>query len=768
MQVGETGAKVVEPLGLAECAPNVETVAQQTDAPLDMDVALEVPEVPPQKSDEAARDLESHQTYIYELEAEKDMEEVTLSSTNLFPETGVVCIISLLALVWIFVVLVTSVVIHGDYPTTYLPKTTSGHTLPSSVRPGEHNDSTGPYYCHTVRCLREGDYLRSLMSGFERPCDNFYRHVCDRWSHVASRGIPSEAVSTDTRLQSIMEHTLMSLVQGAGADNVKPASDLLSACHDRTVANSRSVDQVKGLFQTWAIRKWPVGSYDDGRLEDVWSLAGDLLRDLNLAVIAGLTVAFNPTNIKTGIVAFFQADPAPVLYQDDDRDLLITAFREAVTAFGVTDAAHADILVQEAVSSFCILDRVLDIDADTEGAKVSTLWRLDSGYSSLAKAALGPHTFLDVSSPVLLLNTRFLEVYLPTTLRNVSTPPRIFLNHLGFRALVRMAAFLPDSMTALRQLSLLESTGTRALPDQATLCTHVVEQAMPMCLLRALAVPLSRTSEVLWQRRTMLDLQTVFLRGLRRVRWLDELSLYTLSFRLQHWRFDSLYPTDLAWESSPCALVSSARMAPVERFVDAFSQRLRDIPRQLQTGPGWRLAARVAARLYAVIVPLLYTGTVYDREAALDISSDSQRRLDDLRECLLSDWQSVRRRLQSSRLLNAQRWFRDWLLEQAAALHLALYAFRELLHVGRIWGVDFRLANLKHVSSTKLFFLYYAIDHCERSSDAYQRRRMRLRLPPAPLRVILPLRHLRPFAEEFECVRKDLMKADAPCSIFDL
>ncbi|KAL1419369.1 hypothetical protein MTO96_005443 [Rhipicephalus appendiculatus] len=339
-----------------------------------------VPEVPPQKSDEAAHDVESQQTYAYELEAEKDMQDVTLSSTNLFPETGVVCIISLLALVWIFVVLVTSAVIHGDYPTTYPPTTPPWHTPPSSVRPGEHNDSTGPYYCHTVRCLREGDYLRSLMSGFERPCDNFYRHVCDRWSQVVSRGIPAEAVSTDTQLQNRVEHTLLSLVQGSGTGmNVKPASDLLSACQDRTQANSRSVDQVKDLFQKWAIRKWPVGSYDDGRLEDVWSLAGDLLRDLNLAVIAGLTVAFKPTNIKTGIVAFFQADPVPVLHQDDDRDLLTTAFREALTAFGVTDAAHADVLLQEAMSSFSILDSVLDIDTSTEGAKVSTLWRLDSG-----------------------------------------------------------------------------------------------------------------------------------------------------------------------------------------------------------------------------------------------------------------------------------------------------------------------------------------------------------------------------------------------------
>lgn len=652
------------------------------------------------------------------------------------------------------------------------------------------------------------------MNGLERPCDNFYRHVCDRWARVVGRKIPQvpEAVSTDTQLQSRMQDNLMNLVQNLGTGiNVKPASDLLNACQDRTQANSRSVDQVKAIFKKWAIGKWPVGSYDDGRLEDVWSLAGELLRDLNLAVFAGLTVAFNPANTKTGIVTFFQADPLPVLYQDDDRDLITEAFREAVTAFGVTDAAHSDVLVQEALSSFGILHSVLDIDANTEGAKVSTLWRLDSGYSSLANAALGSHTVLDISSPVLLLNTQFLEVYLPAALRNVSTPPRVFLNHLGFRALVRMAAFLPDSLVALRQLSLLESTDVRAPPDYATLCVRAVERAMPMCLLKALAVPLSRTSKAAWQRRSIFDLQTVFLRGLRRVRWIDELSLYTLSFRLQHWRFDSLYPTDLAWDSSPCALISSAHMAPVERLVDAFSQRLRELPRQLQAGPGWRvspplsvwplldlpalavrvphallnaslpsndtlstfqLAARVAARLYATIVPLLYTGTVYDREAALDISSDSQRRLDDLRECLMADWQSVRRRMRLQltpwRVLNAQRWFRDWLLEQAAGLHLALYAFRELMHVGRVWRIDFRLGNLKHVSSTKLFFLYYAIDHCERSSESYQRRRMRMRLPPAPLRVILPLRHLRPFAEEFQCAHRDLMKAEAPCRIFDL
>ncbi|KAK8778681.1 hypothetical protein V5799_019978 [Amblyomma americanum] len=812
----ETSAsQAAKPASLEEVAPadaeakdrsGFRTVAQQTEPPAE-EQAGKLPEIP----GEAAREAESQQLSLVadEKDVEKDMLNMTLSSTNLFPESGVVCIISLLALIWIAIIFVTSTAIHSDNATAF----TSPETPATKVPPNEPNTSLPPYFCHTVRCLREGDYLRSLMDGLERPCDNFYRHVCDRWSRAVGRKHPQvpEAVSTDSQLQSRMQENLVAFVQnlGTGVD-VKPASDLLTACQDRTQANSHSVNQAKDLFRNWAIGKWPLGSYDDGRLDDVWSLAGQLVRDLDLAVFVGMTVAFDPANTKKGIVAFFEAEPLPVLYQDDDRDLVTTALKEALIAFGVTDAAHIDVLAQEVLSAFNVFDGILDIDANNDDAKVSTLFKLDPGFSSMANAALGSHTILDVSSRVLLLNTGFLEIHLPAALRNMSTRPRIFLNHLGFRALVRMAAFLPDSLDSLRQLSLLESTGVRAPPDPLSLCVRALERAMPMCLLKALAVPLSRTGKAVWERRSIFDLETVFLRGLRRIRWIDELSLYTLSFRLQHWRFDALYPTDLAWDSSPCALISSSQTAPIERLVDAFSQRMRELPQQLQTGPDWRsspplsvwpqldlpalavrvpqgllngtlpsndtlstfqLTARVAVRLYAAIVPLLYTGTVFDREAALDISSDSQRRLDDLRECLMADWQSVRRRLHVQqtpwRELNAQRWFRDWLLEQATGLHLAVYAFRELMHVGRVWRVDFRLGNLKYVSSTQLFFLYYALDHCERSSGPYQRRRIRQRRPPAHLRVMLPLRHVSVFAREFQCAHRDLLRAESPCRIFD-
>ncbi|KAH9367968.1 hypothetical protein HPB48_022665 [Haemaphysalis longicornis] len=310
-------------------------------------------------------------------------------------------------------------------------------------------------------------------------------------------------------------------------------------------------------------------------------------------------------------------------------------------------------------------------------------------------------------------------------MRAPSSPPRIFLSHLGFRVLIRMAALLPDSLSSLRQLSQLERPASGV---------YALERAMPMCLLKALAIPMARSGKATWQR-------------------------------------------------------------PLESFVDAFRQRKRSIQQELSSGPGWRvspplsawprldflalavrvpqgvlnasswpsndtlstfqLVARVGSRLYRAIAPLLYPGSIYEREMAVRVTSVAEQCLDGRRECLMSDWQSVRRRLRLQyspwREMNAQRWFRDWLQEQAVGLQLALYAFDELLH---------------HVSSTKLFFYYYAIDHCERSRESYQRRRLRMRLPPAPLRVNLPLRHAKAFAKEFECADKDMIKADNMCKLF--
>ncbi|XP_075543282.1 uncharacterized protein LOC142577712 [Dermacentor variabilis] len=106
------------------------------------------------------------------------------------------------------------------------------------------------------------------------------------------------------------------------------------------------------------------------------------------------------------------------------------------------------------------------------------------------------------------------------------------------------------------------------------------------------------------------------------------------------------------------------------------------------------------------------------------------------------------------------------LLEQTVALMAAYWAFQELLTVKRVWRSDFRFAQLPDLSSDQLFFLYYALDNCERSDDAYQARAFdtRFELPPED-RVNFPLLQMDAFKHAFGCRGRSPMATASQCSV---
>ncbi|KAL3238821.1 hypothetical protein MRX96_021851 [Rhipicephalus microplus] len=72
-----------------------------------------------------------------------------------------------------------------------------------------------------------------------------------------------------------------------------------------------------------------------------------------------------------------------------------------------------------------------------------------------------------------------------------------------------------------------------------------------------------------------------------------------------------------------------------------------------------------------------------------------------------------------------------------------------MLHVKRIWNLDYRLPGLPDVSSDQLFFIYFALDNCH-SEDAVRHGR----LTPAAvdeLRVGAPLKYVAEFSDAFQC-----------------
>ncbi|XP_037518442.1 uncharacterized protein LOC119395530 [Rhipicephalus sanguineus] len=170
--------------------------------------------------------------------------------------------------------------------------------------------------------------------------------------------------------------------------------------------------------------------------------------------------------------------------------------------------------------------------------------------------------------------------------------------------------------------------------------------------------------------------------------------------------------------------------------------------------------ARVAVRLYTALAALLRDiPGVFDSP----VRESEQANLRSVAECLRRDLDAMPPALKSGfPPAKEQPWA---LFDQAVGLALAHDNLAELMDTRRIWGKDLRLKGLENLSSDQLFFVYYAMDNCERS-DAQAQRRLAWPLGGQE-RVNGPLRHWAPFAENFGCLDGQPMVAPKRCPLLD-
>ncbi|KAH8010204.1 hypothetical protein HPB51_026256 [Rhipicephalus microplus] len=659
---------------------------------------------------------------------------------------------------------------------------------------------SGVYLCKTEACLREGAYLNSLLSGDIRPCTNFYQYVCERWlpERAAANATSKTFGSRDTIIEAQMETKFVKSVT-SNPEYVRPVQALLQACNDRPLASS-AMTELRKLFHQWNMDEWPLPPYATRSREDVWILAGDLLRDLGLAAIVDVFSARDPSDDRGILVAV--DSPEPLYFPRGDvagSQIVRAALKEVLHLFDVVDALSVDRFASDVIRVFGVLETLYQPVIHDE-AEVLHLSEIDAGFGKLIKRATrGNKTTAEhqENARVLVLDPKFTNA-LPGYLGLVPTPA--ILNYLIFRAFVRLAAFLPDSMSSLRRLSYVESAGRFEKPEVLSLCLRTLERAAPICFLRALAQPPSSMAAL--RRHWLSDLESVLHRALPRIRWLDALSRAAVAERLRLLRIDASF-IGSPKSAGPCAAADVRVLrAPMTALVEIFRRRplqsitswwRRALP--LSTWPSLDLPsgylvhlppglindsvpangsllfafhlARVAVRLYAAMMPILYAGSLYDRSLPLTDMSESRTRT--LLACLdLGEWHQWAAPLGSNR----DSWLRRWLLDQTLALELALLSFRKLSAADRVWELDTRFANLAEVTSTQLFFVYYALDHCERrdaeeagNEHAHRELLLRRRLPSSAM-VNLPLRNMPAFAKAFECVPGDYLRANWSCLLF--
>ncbi|XP_077564327.1 neprilysin-1-like [Haemaphysalis longicornis] len=746
--------------------------------------------------------VEEQQRVLVDLEAEstdKAMQDLELTTVELFPESRLVICLALICLLWILFLIISAAVIHGAKPTeTTTAATEAPHQTP--IPDGKTTTTEEPlldvFVCSTEYCKREGEHIKSLTSqSSKKPCENFYEHVCEAWRKSASSlqsNQPGSAVSTDTMLQNGMEADLLAYITDAKNNDMAPARALYESCKSRR-EEDRALPWAKQLFRSWG-SEWP-RTDSRGTINEVWRFAAKLMRNLGVQSLVGVEVGLDwldisRTTIEVGPpeTIFFAKDK----YEQRVMALFTEATRSAARAMNPQDAHAPDAAAHDVKFA---LESLADLNLDDLGTspldfEADTLGSLGKGVQAFVHAVFENVAVLDGRTRILIHRGPLVRRELDEKVNRIGAKP--MLNYLGLLALVALSPFLSDGLAQLRVLHSVHTLGRAEAPTTEQICLRAASQAYPACV----AMASERVNRDVRRSVWLSQLETLFVGLVGNVTWVDNLTSLLVRYKMRHYRLARFFP---AWPTGSCSELASYNAIPVDAFVQAVSlrqtqqiQSVRCAPLQASTGSPlavwarFRLClqlvqippglingsvpsngtffalhlSRFAVRLYAALAQLLYEGTVYESEIPLYFTDEAEGALLRAIDCLLCD-----ARGRFPRTLDVYR-VQHALLEQVLALQLGFFAYRRLMGVRRIWHHDFQLSTLPGTTADQLFFLYYALDHCELSDAVFQSHEFEAhRRLPASVRVNAAVRQFPRFAHAFRCARGSPMAAPEPCDL---
>ncbi|EEC08256.1 hypothetical protein IscW_ISCW006879 [Ixodes scapularis] len=642
------------------------------------------------------------------------------------------------------------------------------------------------------------EYSETTFQIYPEPCDDFYDHVCSVWQKAAAEAtkasgqLPGASVSTDTRLQGDMEARLLSYVADPKHTNVAPARRLYESCLDRP-STQLAPQQASEQFRKWRIGSWP--RTDGGSPTDVWVFAAELMRDLGVEAFLGVALGLDPRTLDKAIVEL--GPPKPLFFASDISQqqvlsIFSSAARESATQLWPGNVAPANKAAEDVkvVLGALAALRLNDKGDSPDDYELMAFNSMGTGLREFLQTIFANLNNLDPTTQILTRHGRVVPRELEETVSNL--PARAVLNYLGLRALLPLAPFLPD-IVPLQLLHAIDVLGRPELANASVMCLRATGQALPACL--AAALRSTMVTEEPKRQVWLNQLEALFLDAVKKVIWLDELSTLLVRYKMRHHRLARFSPLQGVCRQPQGAVAAS----PLAAFIQISKLQQRGELQQishfplpptagspLDVWPTYKLSqqlmhipaglvnasvpsnstffalhlSRLGTRFFAALSKLLYDSTVYELETPLRFTPDAQAALDRLLDCIVQDARPLFGHHQDPSHLRLA------LLEQVLAIQLAFLAFRQLLGTRRIWKRDFRLAPLPDVSSDKLFFIYYALDHCELSDDLFSRHEVEAhRRLPAKQRVNVALRQSPAFARAFSCQAGAPMTATSLCQV---
>ncbi|KAH7965424.1 hypothetical protein HPB49_007518 [Dermacentor silvarum] len=491
------------------------------------------------------------------------------------------------------------------------------------------------------------------------------------------------------------------------------AVELYNSCTDRT-QSGRAFAAMNDLFRLWTIGRWPTDAL--ASMRDVWSFAGELLRDVGLNALVDVHVAVHsedPTKVAIGL----KRPSFLFSCNDATRPAVINMLQDALveTMVAVARSANQQLIdeVMQVITrlSSSPLEPPVS-ETGMRGFSVVRLSDMDPGIVDLLKATFGNDSSLGKETKVVLKSADFLQGHLVEALREL--PPRALMNYLGFLVFINLAPFFLDRHRLLRQLFSKSVLG-RTLPDVSNtgrLCLVAVERVLPGCFAKISSQYFRASGGIVANKLS--QLVTSFGRNVEHLAWMDDMAAVLSRYLLKEF---ATTPSSNDTAFCPTSFTSYAGDSSVKFFVAVSRDRQRRLLRPLTKSDGGDMAtmsrsqllttatydaprrrlhvpaalfnvsvpantshfslhfARFAVRFYgAVVEALLHRDAV---QPSLRYSDDLQRRFEDLLGCFEWELRQLPAGLSHSADAPYSVTARGAFLQQTVAVQLAFRAFQE-------------------------------------------------------------------------------------------
>ncbi|KAK8771352.1 hypothetical protein V5799_025402, partial [Amblyomma americanum] len=581
-------------------------------------------------------------------EIDEILRELEKQTTVMNPESNLVVVLAIVCIVWICVIVLLTYPDHGPA----WPNASSAATTPRAPRTYPSQRVVPPtkaYRCSTYFCLKDGEYFASLLNHEVSPCDNFYQYVCSHWELLMQN--PAAGIGVATSIDTMMEDTMYTKVLEYILDtthsDVIEAKRLYQAC--MSPHSDESNRELRQILAAWPpAQRWPVENSVPVTVLDVWSVAARLMREFGLDALLGVQAALDNTY---GQPVLELQLPRPLFFRGDEhQSAIVSMFRAAVSES--VDLVQTTGMLYELMSDVMVVFKSIakrrPLFPGLE-VKLVPLDELDKGLRIFAtilfEGTLRRNTTVQYSNPG----------YFDHELRKLfdELGPRPLLNYLGFRLVVSVAPFLPDSTNLLKLYS-VQAAGRVLFPTPKwALCLRAVESVLPVCVVKAHAKLTLASGTDITTRAWISQLESMFFRSTRRYSWMDTNTRHVLRQAM------STCPSRFSPGHQAVYVPFGIVNASVPGNGTAYTFQL----------------ARMATRLYAGLAPALFVDGAADENTLLRFTDRAHRLLEELLDCLARDYSMPSGSMRDEVVVDVDE-ARYVLLAHTAAVALAHAAFK--------------------------------------------------------------------------------------------